>query len=126
MHVSGCRTDLNHSEFIFLYLSEASYDDVFSLMDLCLGQHCFLSLDRLQRGNFSEVSQRSRHCECCRTLHAHTGKAPQFVFYILTISWLHRENSSWIAAAVVAPTIAMLVVRFHGHIVARVGKACAI
>lgn len=36
VHVSGCGTDLNHSEFIFLYLSEASYDDVFSLMDLCL------------------------------------------------------------------------------------------
>ena len=76
MHVSGCGTDLNHSESIFQILSEASYDDVFSLMDLCLWP-TLLPLRPIQIAcsDVPEVSQRSRHCECCRTLHAYTGKA---------------------------------------------------
>ena len=135
---SACQRMWNRSEsseFIFLYLSEASYDDVFSLMDLCLwptllplsgqiaawriffrGVAALTSLWMLQDPT---CSHRQGFAVCFLYL-------SQF-FYFLSISSLHRENFSWIAAAVVALTIAMLVVRFHGHIVAReVGKACAI
>lgn len=94
VHVSGCGTD---QIWIILNLFSCIWARHLMMMFfpswICaFGQHCFLSVDRLQRGGFfSEVSQRSRHCECCRTLHAHTGKASQFVSIILYSFWLSQH-----------------------------------
>lgn len=134
---SACQRMWNRSESFWIYFP------VFErgILWWCFFPHGFVPLANIASSQWTDCSV-ADFFPRCRSAHVIVNVAGpymltqarlrilfslSFAVFFLSISWLHRENFSWIAAAVVALTIAMLVVRFHGHIVAReVGKACAI